>query len=217
MNFLEKRLFARGSFGKVYFAKNDKGEKIVIKKIKNDNLRKREIETLVKIGFHFNIVKFLGTTEKNEIIMQYTGIDLAKYIKKQIYISEELVLNIEKSIKNALEFIHSKGYVHRDIKPQNITLKTTSLIYLIDFGLARKTGTPSPGFVGTLRFASVNTHDGGKYEENDDYESLIFVLEHLRSYGKLVWNEAVNNKNFEEVKKLKIDFLKKTPRKNLIN
>ena len=78
---------------------------------------------------------------------------------------------------NRIEFIHSKNYIHRDIKPDNFIMgvgKKKSLVYVIDFGLAKRYRDPRTGLhnpyvdgkslTGTARYASINTHLGiGKF------------------------------------------------------
>ena len=74
---------------------------------------------------------------------------------------------------NRIEYIHKRHYLHRDIKPENFCIgneENTNTLYLIDFGLSKrfkdnKTNQHIPYregrlFVGTARFASVNTHLG---------------------------------------------------------
>lgn len=60
-----------------------------------------------------------------------------------------------------MEGMHSKGVVHRDLKPQNLMRKGSKL-YLVDYGLAKigRNGRESVGgFVGTPRYASVRAHE----------------------------------------------------------
>jgi serine/threonine protein kinase len=69
--------------------------------------------------------------------------------------------------------LHNKDYVHRDIKPENFCVGTKSqnnVIYMIDFGLARRYRDPKAkihipeshnrGLTGTARYASINAHLG---------------------------------------------------------
>ena len=72
-----------------------------------------------------------------------------------------------------IEFIHSKNYLHRDIKPDNFLIglnKRANLVYAIDFGLVKKYRDPkthqhipyseNKNLTGTARYASVNAHLG---------------------------------------------------------
>ncbi|KAI6668910.1 hypothetical protein NL676_003795 [Syzygium grande] len=103
-----------------------------------------------------------------------------------------------------LEKLHSKGYIHGDIKPGNFLLGPPGTpedkkLYLTDLGLARRwldnsTGshvkydqTPSC-FRGTTWFASVHAHLGRKSSRRDDLESLAYMLVKLIS-GRLPWQE----------------------------
>lgn len=79
-----------------------------------------------------------------------------------------------------IEYTHSKGYLHRDIKPDNFVIgrgKKSSRVYVIDFGLAKKylqkDGSHIPyrdnkNLTGTARYASLNTHLGIEQGRRDD-------------------------------------------------
>jgi serine/threonine protein kinase len=98
---------------------------------------------------------------------------------------------------SALEEVHSCGYVHRDLKPDNLTAslnKRSARLYLIDFGLSTKyiskglhvKYSETEEFQGTPYFCSLNTLRGVKCTRRDDVEAVGYVLLYLRK-GDLPW------------------------------
>ena len=100
-----------------------------------------------------------------------------------------------------LEYLHSKNFVHRDMKPENILIgqgKKSSTFYLIDFGLTKrylcpKTGVHIPfkeqkGIIGTTKYLSLSGHKGNEHSRRDDLESLGIILLYFMRRGHLPWD-----------------------------
>jgi serine/threonine protein kinase len=109
-----------------------------------------------------------------------------------------------------LEWIHSRRYIHGDIKPSNFLvgadLDNEDKVYIIDFGLSKlyreSSGKHMPwsdknGFHGTPRYASINAHEGAAPSRRDDLESLAYVLVYLIK-GKLPWQASHKDETKKE-------------------
>ena len=74
------------------------------------------------------------------MIMEHIeGEDLAAYVTQKATLDESEAVSIISKVGDALSYIHQRGLLHRDIKPQNILLRKPNLSpIVIDFGLARE-------------------------------------------------------------------------------
>uniref|UniRef100_A0A0E0N2C0 non-specific serine/threonine protein kinase n=3 Tax=Oryza TaxID=4527 RepID=A0A0E0N2C0_ORYRU len=131
--------------------------------------------------------------------------------------SVEMVACIAIEAISILEKMHSKGYVHGDVKPENFLLGPIGTpeekrLFLVDLGLATKWRDASTGlhvdydqrpdvFRGTVRYASVHAHLGRIGSRRDDLESLAYTLVFLLR-GRLPWQGYQGeNKGFLVCKK----------------
>ncbi|XP_057454401.1 casein kinase 1-like protein HD16 [Lotus japonicus] len=116
--------------------------------------------------------------------------------------STEMVACIAIEAISILEKMHSRGYVHGDVKPENFLLGAPGSpdekkLFLVDLGLATKWRDSATGlhvdydqrpdvFRGTVRYASAHAHLGRTSSRRDDLESLAYTLIFLLR-GRLPW------------------------------
>ena len=120
-----------------------------------------------------------------------------------------------------LEYIHSKNYIHRDIKPQNFVngRKDSNIIYIIDFGFAHQYRSSRTGkhikcikrneVTGSVGYLSVNGNEGYEQSRRDDLESLGYMLIFLAT-DNLPWFRIEDLEVNKLTKLKKIYHLKKT-------
>jgi serine/threonine protein kinase len=204
-----------GAFGKIYSAENIRTrEKVAIKsEPKSEGTKMLKYETKVykylgnRIGFPQ--VKWFGI-EEERYFMALTLLDesLTKFKENSLDFSLDYIFLISKKMIDRLEYIHSKGIVHRDIKPDNFLFKGDEL-YLIDFGLCKKYiksdgrhieekigKTP----IGTANYISVNVHNGIEPSRRDDLESVGYIILFLLIKGNLPWSRVKKNAMIVEEK-----------------
>ncbi|KAK4482016.1 hypothetical protein RD792_012933 [Penstemon davidsonii] len=131
--------------------------------------------------------------------------------------SVEMVACIAMEAISILEKVHSRGYVHGDVKPENFLLGPPGTpdekkLFLVDLGLATRWRDGTTGvhveydqrpdvFRGTVRYASVHAHLGRTGSRRDDLESLAYTLIFLLR-GRLPWQGYQgDNKGFLVCKK----------------
>jgi serine/threonine protein kinase len=99
-----------------------------------------EARVLAKFN-HPNIVRVLRFFEANGtayMVMEYQhGQSLTDYLKKMRVLTENELLKIVSPLLEGLKEIHNAGFLHRDIKPNNIYIRDDNTPVLLDFGSAR--------------------------------------------------------------------------------
>ena len=131
-----------------------------------------EARTLAKFD-HPNIVRVYSVFEENNtgyMVMRYErGQSLQEKIDLENTLSEAEVLQLIKPVLSGLEIIHRAGFIHRDIKPDNIYLREDGSPVLIDFGSARQalgertktlTSLITPGYAPIEQYYSKSDEQG---------------------------------------------------------
>ncbi len=94
-----------------------------------------------------------------------------------------------------LEAFHQRGYIHRDVKPENFRVHNDK-VYLIDFGMYReyktKEGKHIPyaagkQFRGTPMTSSIFTHQSSEPSRRDDLISMVYSALYIHEQGDLPW------------------------------
>ncbi|KAF8131081.1 kinase-like domain-containing protein [Boletus edulis] len=138
------------------------------------------------------------------LVLDLLGPSLQDLISIRTKFSALTIQFIGEQLLSRLQYIHSQGYIHGDVQPQNIlTGVDHHTIFLVDFGLSRPychlaTGKHLPfrykcGLNGTPAFTSINSHLGAEPGRRDDLESLVYVLIYLLS-GTLPWLKVTRRK-----------------------
>lgn len=164
LTYTANQIIGSGSFGVVYQATIvETGELVAIKKVFQDKRYKnRELQILKELD-HPNVVKLRqafytpGDTSDEvylNVVMDYVSDSLSKvirsYYKQKITMPLILVKLYAYQMIRSLEYIHSLGICHRDIKPQNILVDThTCILKMCDFGSAKKLikGEPNVSYI----------------------------------------------------------------------
>ncbi|CAA6666131.1 unnamed protein product [Spirodela intermedia] len=221
------RKIGGGSFGEIYLGTNIQTNEDVAIKLENAKtkhpqlLYEWKLYRILQGGNGIPNVRWYGVEgDYNVLVMDLLGPsleDLFNFCSRKLTL--KTVLMLADQMINRIEYVHSKSFLHRDIKPDNFLMglgRRANQVYIIDFGLAKKyreTSThqhipykENKSLTGTARYASVNTHLGIEQSRRDDLESLGYVLMYFLR-GSLPWQglKAGNKKQkYEKISERKV-------------
>ncbi|KAF7245837.1 Mitogen-activated protein kinase kinase kinase 8 [Varanus komodoensis] len=132
----------RGAFGKVYLAQDTETKKrMACKLVPVEQFKPSDVE--IQACFrHENIAELYGVILWDETIHLFMeageGGSVLEKVESCGPMREFEIIWVTKHILKGLEFLHSKGVIHQDIKPSNIVFMSTKAV-LVDFGLSVQT------------------------------------------------------------------------------
>ena len=210
------RMIGSGSFGEIYLGKDIQTGKEVAVKFEQLKVRRPQVIEEAKLLQEFRgelgFPKFLWYGREGEyhiMVIELLGPsleDMFAYCGRKL--SLKTVILLADMLITRLETMHKRGYIHRDMKPENILMgleENASVLFLIDYGLAKKWKMPNGDHIpiregksltGTARYASAATHLGIEQSRRDDLEGAGYVLLYLLK-GELPW-QGLRARNKEE-------------------
>lgn len=197
-----------GSFSEVRLVQDRRGKKKAAKFVpaRDKDLVDAEINAMQK----FENSRFYGTPywyysgrhgNCYVIVMDLLGRSIWKLHRHYRNLSFKSVLMVGIQLIRRVQKLHDRGYIHRDLKPDNFVVgrtgKDRGYVYLIDYGLAikykdrgnhHKPRSHTHGFYGTRLFSACASARFESQSRRSDLESLLYNLVYLMK-GSLPWEE----------------------------
>jgi len=216
-----------GSFGEIFLGVNvSNGDEVAIKlEVERTRhpqlLYESKVYRILQGGLGIPNIRWFGVDQGfNVLVMDLLGPsleDMFKICNRKF--SLKTVLLIADQLIARVEFVHSKNFIHRDIKPDNLLMgagRHCNKVFLIDYGLGKKYRDSrnrdhipyrdDKNLTGTARYSSINAHLGIEQSRRDDMESIGYVLMYFNR-GSLPWQglkAATKNQKYERIKEKKM-------------
>ncbi|MGL1900810.1 MAG: serine/threonine protein kinase [Fibrobacterales bacterium] len=185
-----------GSESVVYEAQQDSLNRTVVLKENSHGDHKRftlEAEVLAPLN-HPNIQRVFDFGEDNKsyfiVVEKVAGVSLAQMGK----LSESTALDVFIQIVEGVQYLHSQGYLHCDLKPGNIMISNSLKPIIIDFGMVEKVGATVSGIKGSPRYLSPEQISEKPLTVQSDIYSLGALL-----YYMLTGSHLYSHDSFEQI------------------
>ena len=184
-------IIGSGGMAVVYKARCHRLNRLVaIKVLKDENLQDEDFRRrfhaegqAVAMLSHPNIVSVYDVSTAGDadyIVMELIdGITLKQYMERKGVLNWKETLHFAIQIAKALEHAHSRGLVHRDIKPHNVMVLKNGSVKVADFGIAQvmtKSDTMTKEALGSVHYISPEQAKGGRVDHRSDIYSLGVVM-----------------------------------------
>src|SRR5438128_10721814 len=186
-----ERLLGQGGFAWVFAGREADGTPVAVKVLKPryagdpqfESRFRNEAETAAHLQ-HPNIIhiRSVGKSGRNVYFaMDLCADSLGARIAREGPLPEEDILRLARDIAAALDFAHRQGVIHRDLKPDNVLIRSDGAAVLTDFGIARAVSgyTASTGVnmtIGTPHYLSPEQAQGRPLDQRLDFYALGVTL-----------------------------------------
>jgi serine/threonine protein kinase len=186
-----ERLLGQGGFAWVFAGREPDGTPVAVKVLKPryagdpqfEARFRNEGETAAQLE-HPNIIRIRRVARHGEHVlfaMDFCPDSLAARIAREGPLEEPEIIRIAADIAAALGFAHARGVIHRDLKPDNVLLRSDGTAVLTDFGIARAVSgyVASTGVnmtIGTPHYLSPEQAQGRPLDQRADFYALGVTL-----------------------------------------
>lgn len=184
-----------GGMGRVLRGTDPQGRTVAIKEILPEfasdfeirTRTEREVELLQQLN-NDSIVKVYDQFPLDGnfyIVMEYVdGFNIEQYVQKYGAIPYERATRFMVKILEAMQFVHEKQFVHRDMKPGNIMIRNDERVCILDFGIAKDMGSQGGGtvigtIIGSDGYMSPEQADGFSIDHRADIYALGCVFYYM--------------------------------------
>uniref|UniRef100_A0A146KL47 non-specific serine/threonine protein kinase n=1 Tax=Lygus hesperus TaxID=30085 RepID=A0A146KL47_LYGHE len=185
-------MVTQGGYGTIYKATSSRGVQVVLKEVILANQEEEEVQVtrkeaqLLSSLSHPHIIRYVDHWETPDLLtiaMEYAeGGSLEKVIsKRESHFEETEALKIFVEVVAAVEYLHRKEIIHRDICARNVLVCSTGVIKLCDFGVSKRMRSVRTGSLkGDPSHFAPELCYGGKYVQFDQshwgYLQLIYMI-----------------------------------------
>ena len=186
-----ERLLGQGGFAWAFVGREPNGTPVAIKVLKPryagdpqfESRFRNESETAAKLE-HPNIIRIRSVAKSGDHVyfaMDLCADSLGARIAREGPLPEEDILRLARDIASALDFAHRQGVIHRDLKPDNVLIRSDGAAVLTDFGIARAVSgyVASTGVnmtIGTPHYLSPEQAQGRPLDHRVDFYALGVTL-----------------------------------------